>query len=270
MTDPNTPPDIARLLQQLDQDFMGWHDPEQRLVRTLERNELALFAQPILSLHEPDTIAMAEVLVRLREDEEVMLPPGGFLPLFDHFRLAPRLDRWVARQAVSWLAQSPRVRSLAINIAAQTLTDPDFLRALADELARAKLTPAALVLEIREQDALERTQAVTAFAAAARGMGCRLTLDGFGRRSVSLSPLETIRPDFVKVDGAIMRSLQTSSSARNKLGAIVGIAKAIRAAVIGGWVESAENLDQLRASGAQFAQGFHIQVPAPIKLIIGA
>ena len=58
----------------------------------LERDELVLYAQPILEIGSQDKFPMAEVLVRLREDDDLLLPPGGFLPLFDHFRLAQRLD----------------------------------------------------------------------------------------------------------------------------------------------------------------------------------
>lgn len=269
MVESDTPPDVERLLRQLDQEFMGWHDPAKRLMQTLQQDELVLYAQPILALHEPETFSMAEVLVRLREDEEVLLPPGGFLPLFEHFRLAPKLDRWVARQAVARLAQFPRVPCLTINISTQTLADPEFVPELAAELARSKVASASLVLEIREHDALEHAAAVGGFAASARAIGCRLTVDGFGHRSVSLAPLKTIRPDFVKVDGVIIRSLHSSLTSRNKLNAIVRIAKVIGAGVIGGWVEKNENLALLRTSGAQYAQGFLIQIPAPIKLIIG-
>lgn len=198
-----------------------------------------------------------------------MLPPGGFLPLFEHFRLMPELDRWVARQAVARLAQVPRVPCLCINISTQTLADLEFVPEIAAELARAKVSSASLVFEISEHDALERPEPVSAFAESARAIGCRLTMDGFGRRSVSLAPLNAMRPDFVKVDGVIVRSLHTSQSSRDKLNAIVRIAKVIGSSVIGECVEKDEALVHLRAAGVEYAQGFGIQVPAPIKVIIG-
>ena len=103
------PHDIEVLLRELNQDFMGWQDPPNRLLRALERDELVLYAQPILALRGEQTFPMAEVLVRLQDDDAVFLPPGGFLPLFEHFQLLPKLDRWVARQTIARLARSPRV-----------------------------------------------------------------------------------------------------------------------------------------------------------------
>src|SRR3954462_12203979 len=90
-----TPHEIEELLLQLNEEFVGWKDPPRRLAQILERNELALYAQPMLSLKDRVPFPMAEVLVRLRGDDEILLPPNGFLPLFAHFGLLPKLDRWV-------------------------------------------------------------------------------------------------------------------------------------------------------------------------------
>src|SRR5512140_1443654 len=168
----NAADDVEILLRQLNQDFMGWDDPPRRLLRALERDELVLYAQPILALRGEQTFPMAEVLVRLQDDDAVFLPPGGFLPLFEHFRLLPQLDRWVARQSVADLARLPRVSRLCIKISSQTLSDPEFVPELASELAGSKVSPSSLVIEISEHDLLERPNVVYAFFACVRGIGC--------------------------------------------------------------------------------------------------
>jgi len=268
MPSASLPHDIEVLLRELDQDFMGWDDPPRRLARALERDEFVLYAQPILALRDGRSFPMAEVLLRLQEDEADFLPPGGFLPLFEHFRMSPQLDLWVARQSVARLARKPRVPCLCINLASQTLGDPAFVPGLQAELERAKLPPSALVVEIGEHDVLERPEQVDAFMASVRAVGCRIAISGFGRRAVSLSALTSLRPDFVKVDGGIVRSLQTGQSSRKKLSAMVGIAKAVGFELIGEGVEVPETLAHLREAGVDYAQGFGIQVPAPINLII--
>jgi EAL domain-containing protein (putative c-di-GMP-specific phosphodiesterase class I) len=264
----NVPHDVEVLLRQLNQDFMGWDDPPNRLMRALERDELALYAQPILALRGAQAFPMAEVLVRLQDDDAVFLPPEGFLPLFEHFRLLPQLDRWVVRQSVAHLARLPRVPRLCIKISSQTLGDLAFVPELASELARAKVAPGSLVIEISEHDLLERPNDVDVFFASIRGIGCPLAISGFGRRSVSLTSLTTMRPDFVKVDGGIVRSLRIGQSSRKKLAAMVSMAKVTGFALIGEGVETNEALADLRDAGVDYAQGFGIQVPAPISLII--
>ena len=268
MTQADLPHDIEVLLRELNQDFMGWDDPPKRLSRALERNEFVLYGQPILSLRDGQSFPMAEVLVRLQEDEADFLPPGGFLPLFEHFQMSPQLDLWVARQSVARLARKPRIPCLCINVSSQTLADQGFVPALRAELERAQVPARALVVEIGEHYVLDRPELVSAFIAALRAAGCRVAISGFGRRSVELSALTTLRPDFVKIDGRIVRGVQGGQSSRKKLGATVGIAKAVGFEVIGECVESNDILAHLREAGVDYAQGFGIQVPAPIGLII--
>jgi EAL domain-containing protein (putative c-di-GMP-specific phosphodiesterase class I) len=268
MPQPNVPHEVEVLLRQLNQDFMGWDDPPKRLLRAIERDELVLYAQPILALRAEQTFPMAEVLVRLQDDDAVFLPPRGFLPLFEHFRLLPQLDRWVARKSVAHLARLPRVPRLCINITTQTLSDLAFVPELASEFARAKVSPSSLVIEISEDDVLDRADAVNAFIASLKAMGCQFAISGFGRRSVSLSSLATMRPNYVKVDGGIVRGLPLGQSSGKKLGAMVSIAKAVGFELIGECVETDETLAHLREAGVAYAQGFGIQVPAPISLII--
>lgn len=136
---PAAAPDADRFLAEMDRAFSGWDDPPARIMQALRRDEFALFAQPILSLEGEPRFGMAELLVRLREEEEAMLPPGEFFPVFEHFGMMPQLDRWVARRAIARLASGSRVPQFSINASAQTLVDGAFASDVAAELARTKL-----------------------------------------------------------------------------------------------------------------------------------
>jgi EAL domain-containing protein (putative c-di-GMP-specific phosphodiesterase class I) len=123
---------------------------------------------------------------------------------------------------------------------------------------------AGLLFEIDESDVLGRLDAAARFANAAKALGCGLLIDGFGRRSVSFTPLKVLRVDFVKVDGSIVRKLATSDVARTKLNAILRVAEAIGIGVVAECVESQEVLARLRSLGVSHAQGFGIYQPHPI------
>jgi EAL domain-containing protein (putative c-di-GMP-specific phosphodiesterase class I) len=241
-----------------------WEEPVERLVHALQKDEFELYAQRIAALGERNVYPMAEVLVRMREEEERLLPPGTFLPMFERCGMMPELDRWVMRRSLKRLSQPSRVRCLSLNISAQTLSDADFLPEVAAELARRKVPAAALAFEITEDDALARPTSVGQFAQAARTIGCALTIDGFGCSKVSLAPIQALRPNYVKVDGALVRTLSTSRLARDKLDAIVQLGRKIGIGVIGECVETGDVLACLRSAGAGFAQGYGIHVPAPI------
>jgi len=259
--------DTSRFLEEMDNELAGWEDPAARLKRALERDELVLYAQPVVSLRGPLHYPFAEVLVRLREEEKALLPPGEFLPAFEHYRMMPQLDRWVVRNALARLARGARVPRLSINVSGQSLGDTAFLPFVAAELERARLAPQSLIFEIDESEVLARPQAAAGFAAGLKARGAGVLLDGFGQRSVSFAPLTSLRPDFVKVDGIIVRKLASSDIARSKLNAIVRVGDVIGAGIVGECVEQQAALDALKAAGAGYAQGFGLRRPAPLDEI---
>lgn len=256
-------------LEKLEKELTGWKDPPARLMQALERNELELFAQPILTLREPRDVPMAEVLVRMREEEEALLPPGMFLPVFEYCGMMPELDRWVARQVVARLARGSRVPCLSINISVQTLGDTRFVSEIAAELVRANVSVTSLAFEINEEDMIARPASARQFAAFARKLGFPLILDSFGRSAASFAPLIALNVNYVKIDGVIVRGLHASQMARNKLDAIIKVGKVAGVRLIGECVETEEALAHLKAEGVGYAQGFGIRPPAPIDDVAG-
>jgi EAL domain-containing protein (putative c-di-GMP-specific phosphodiesterase class I) len=250
----------------MSQELTGWSDPSARLRQALDRDELQLYCQPILSLRLPGGFVMAEVLVRLREEETLMLPPGDFLPVFEHFGMMPELDRWVTSHVARWLAgaRPGGFRSFSVNLSVQTIGDPEFPDFVAAELRNMNIPPASLTFEIEEASVLARTGSSAEFAVAVKAIGCKVAIDGFGQRSVSFAPLKALRVDYVKVDGSIVRNLLRSSVAEQKLKAIVRVGEAIGVGVIAECVEETDILARLKLLNVGYAQGFGIARPAPI------
>lgn len=259
-------PGEDQFLDQMSRELTGWSDPFERLRHALDRDELQLYCQPILALRPPGGFVMAEVLIRLREEEALMLPPGDFLPVFEHFGMMPELDRWVVRHVVRWLAgaRPGGFRTFSINISVQTIGEPEFPEFVAAELRNMRVPPAALTFEVEESSVLARAESAVQFAAAVKRAGCKVAIDGFGQRSVSFAPLKTLRVDYVKVDGSIVRNLLRSSVAEQKLKAVVRVGEAIGVGVIAECVEETDILARLKGLGVGYAQGFGIARPAPI------
>ncbi|HLX79614.1 MAG TPA: EAL domain-containing protein [Burkholderiales bacterium] len=274
MPENEKPGETTLFIQRMDGELLGWDRPAARLREALDRDQLRLHAQPVVALEkEGEDPEFAEVLVRLREDEARLLPPGDFLPAFEHYGMMAELDRWVVRHALGRLGQGGRLRKLSVNVSGQTIEDGGFAAFAAEQLRLAGLAPAALVLEIDENDAIDRRQAAERFAAAMKEVGCELTLDGFARRSVSFELLKPLRVDYVKVDGAIVRNIMRSGSAASKLKAILHAGRATGVKVIAECVEDDRILSSLKLLKVGYAQGFGIRRPEPIdelfKKLIG-
>ena len=118
--------DIDPLMQGLDDELAGWGEPASRLREALAKDELALYCQPVAALSGPTRFPIAEVLIRLHEEEKAMLPPGEFLPAFEHYGMMPDLDRWVLRKVLEHIARGSRIERFAINVSSQTLDDAAF------------------------------------------------------------------------------------------------------------------------------------------------
>jgi EAL domain-containing protein (putative c-di-GMP-specific phosphodiesterase class I) len=256
-------PDLQ--LQQMDDALAGMDHPAQRLRQALDQDELALFCQPIAALQGAVRFPMAEVLIRMREEEQALLPPGEFLPVFEHYRLMPDLDRWVVRKVAQHIARGTRIPRYDINLSTQTIEDPAFPQAVAQALSTANVPGKALLFEISEGDTLGKLEAAVRFAEAVRALGCGVAVSGFGRRSASFMALKALRPDYVKIDGVIVRKLLTAPAAEAKLQAILRVSEVMGFQCIAEMVEEQDILVRLKALGVGYAQGFGIQQPHPIE-----
>jgi EAL domain-containing protein (putative c-di-GMP-specific phosphodiesterase class I) len=200
----------------------------------------------------------------MREEEQAMLPPGEFLPILEHYRMLPQLDRWVAQQLVKRLAAGARLPAFTMNLSSQTLEDAQFPEHVAGLARAAGLRQGALIFEIEEAELLARTQRVAEIAAALKAAGAGVLIDGYGRKAVSFTPLLKVEPDYVKVEGSIVRKLLKSTVAQTKLDAILRVGSTARMKVIAECVEEPDILEKLKAMGVPYAQGFGIVRPQPI------
>jgi len=181
--------------------------------------------------------------------------------------LMPQLDRWIVRHALKRLAQGVAIPRLSINLSGQTIVDAEFPAFVAAQIRESGVAPDAIVFEIDETDVIERIQAVAAFSAAVKPQGCRLLFDGFGRRSISFAPLKSLRFDYVKVDGAIVRQIRRSAVAAAKMNAVGRVGETIGVGVIAECIEDPETLAAVKATGTHYAQGFGIALPQPVASI---
>jgi EAL domain-containing protein (putative c-di-GMP-specific phosphodiesterase class I) len=103
------------------------------------------------------------------------------------------------------------------------------------------------------------------FSREVKQAGCGIMIDGFGRQSVTFAMLESLMPDFVKVDGSIVRKLLKTPGALNKMNAVVRVGQAAGFGVVAECVEEPEILQQLKSLGVGYAQGFGVARPQAIE-----
>lgn len=281
MSSPPSSDPQAQYLDSLVLQLTGWDRPAERLRHALKDNEFMLFQQRIWPLQhgEPDRArrVIAEILVRLREEEENLAHPGAFLPVLEYHGMMPELDRWVVERALEWLWTSRTgggrrtpVR-FSLNVSPDTLLDPGFAGHVARLCERYRQKPDVLAFEIHERDILARGESFTRTAAAVAALGCRIALGGFGQQSVSFKALQSLRSHYAKLDGSLARTIAHDRVAAAKVQALARVCRSLGVRTVAELVEDRKSLAMLRAAGVDYAQGFGLSRPAPIgELLTGA
>jgi len=242
-----------------------------RIMAAIEKGNFRLFCQLITPL----TVAAGkaehyEILVRLIEEEENLMPPGAFFPLAEKYGLMPHLDRWVVQHVTEWASrQNPpdekRNNSMFfINVSGATIGDPGFPEFLQLTLLEYGVPGAALCFEISDAELVLRASAVAEFARRVRQCGCRVAISGFGHERVSFDLIRGFQVEFFKIDGSIIFDILRDPVALAKVTAIDRVAKKIGVKTIAELVESEETIAKLREISIDFAQGFGISRPRPL------
>ncbi len=258
----------AVYLKSLTEELRGWGNPRERIREAIQSDGFDLYAQDIIALGTDAPIkSMHELLIRMRDEEQNMVPPGTFLPIAERFNMMPDIDRFVVRKALAARAAANAAAApmLCINLARASIEDPSFAEFIARALEHSGIPGEALCFEIADGDAIACLPAAVSFARALKPLGCRFTLDGFGRAGIGFEHVKALPLDFLKIDGSIILQILRVPEALAKVRAIQRVSKVIGMRTIAEMVESDDSLARLRAIGVDYAQGFGIAPPRPFS-----
>jgi diguanylate cyclase (GGDEF)-like protein/PAS domain S-box-containing protein len=238
-----------------------------RISRAFDERRFRLHWQPILPLQETSRHGShGEILLRMVDDQGLLVPPGNFLPAAERYNLMPRIDRWVIEQALHWLVDHPEEAICgAINLSGQSLSDDRFLDYVLEQLAHAGIAPGRVCFEITETAAISNLTKAIRFIGALRAQGCRFSLDDFGSGLSSFGYLKNLPVDFLKIDGGFIRNMARNPIDLAMVTAINNIGHVMGLATIAEFVESEEVRQLLAAQGVDFGQGFGLARPMPLE-----
>ena len=247
---------------------------ERDLRHALERDELELHYQPVVSLGSGEITGL-EALVRWRHPERGLLDPREFVSIAEDSGLIEPIGGWVqeaaCRQILEWHAQRPDARppDIAVNLSARQVAHRDLPGSIAEVLARTGLDPAHLRLEITESVLVEESATAIATLEALSEIGVRLVLDDFGTGYSSLAYLNRFPFDALKIDRSFVDALGLEQERTAIVEAIIGMARALSLDVIAEGVENEAQLSELRRLGCDYAQGHLFSKALPPEKIGG-
>jgi len=232
----------------------------------LAENRFRLRAQPVVPLSPRNAGSHhCELLVVMIDRDGNEVQPGAFLPAAERYNLATRIDRWVVRAALEWLAGDGDARGrpalAGINLSAQSLGELDFLDFVRGESARLGVPASRLCFEITETAAIANLDTARRFMGELEGDGARFALDDFGKGLSSFGYLRSLPVDYIKIDAQFVRNLSTDPIDLAIVRSIHEVARLMEKQTIAEGVESHEVLRTLRSVGVDYAQGFAVARP---------
>ncbi|GII02742.1 GGDEF-domain containing protein [Planobispora takensis] len=233
------------------------------LRRALDRSELKLYYQPKLDLAAGE-IRGVEALLRWRHPARGLISPGDFIPLAEQSYLMRQLTEYVIdaalEQAAHWWHTGVH-EQISVNVSARDLLDSALPERLEAGLARYRLPPKAIQLEVTER-ILMTDQAYTADAVRAlASLGVPLALDDFGTGYSSLVRLQRLPVSEVKIDASFVRRICDSPDDERIVRSIVDLVRSLGLRSVAEGVESADVAARLAEMGCDLGQGWWFAEP---------
>jgi len=242
---------------------------EGKLHYALERGELMVWFQPLVSATS-GRIVGAEALLRWqRADLGGFVSPVDFVPLLEETGLIGPVGEWVLRTACEenqrWRNLTGEALFVAVNLSAVQLADADLAGKVERMLRELAFDPRYLEIELTESSVMRDAEAGIRVLRQLKSLGLRLSLDDFGTGYSSLSYLKRLPLDTLKIDRSFVRDTPEDTEATFLTRAIVAMGHSLRMDIVAEGVETTAQIGLLRAIDCDILQGYHFSPAVPAE-----
>ncbi len=250
---------------------------ENDLRRAIERQELQLYYQPIVSLTDLRIVGF-EALVRWQHPQRGFVSPSEFIPLAEETGLILPLGAWVLREACWQLRRwqqgghsadgpargpAPATLTVSVNLSGKQFLQLDLVEQIDQILSETGLHAGSLKLEITESALVDNTESAAQMLSQLRARNIQLCLDDFGTGYSSLSYLHRFPINTLKIDRTFVNRTGVEGDSTEIVRTCVMLAHSLGMDAVAEGVETKEQLAQLRALGCEYGQGYFFSKPLP-------
>lgn len=216
------------------------------------------------------TIFGAEALLRWQHPVRGIIPPGVFIAAAEETGLIQPIGTWVLKEACAQLVKwshAPQTAhlSIAVNVSASQLRQPDFVQEVIEIVTRSGASPGFLKLELTESVLANDVDTTIQKMQALRAFGIRWSLDDFGTGYSSLTYLKHLPFEQLKIDQSFVRDLLTNESDKAIVETLVTLSKNLNMVLIAEGVETIDQLHYLLSKGCMKYQGYLFSKPLPLE-----
>ena len=240
------------------------------LRQAIERDELILHYQPVLSLISGRIVEL-EALVRWQHPDKGLIMPGAFIDVAEKAGMMVPLGDWVlskaSQQVKLWQNMGLPDLRIAINLSPSQFHERNLVPSVQRALALSELKPETLEIEITEGVAMEDAEVTVANLLALRNLNVGISIDDFGTGYSSLSYLKRFPVTTLKIDRSFVSDVVTNSADAGIVRAVVAMAHGLKLNVIAEGVETKEQFACLRENGCDALQGYWFSRPLTVEAV---
>lgn len=223
-------------------------------------HELSLMFQPIVDIHG-DAVVGFEALARWNSPELGKVSPTEFIPTAERAGLITTLTVVLLGKALAQAQTWPSHMRLSFNLSVFDMSSPESLQAIITLIAQSGVSPSRIEFEITETAMVSDFAAILSAVDTLKRVGVSISLDDFGTGYASLRQVHQLPLDKLKIDRSFVSSIDTNEASQKIVKSLVSLCNDLRLACVVEGVETAEELDAIRALGGTFVQGYYYGKP---------
>lgn len=236
---------------------------ENELQEALKRKEFFLCYQPQFDVTNNKIMAI-EALIRWQHPRHGILLPIDFIPIAEETGLIIPIGEWVLREACrqnkKWQQQGLPSFRIGVNVASQQLKHRDFPELIKNIISESGLKPENLEVEVTENVIISNPEVISTINEISK-LGVKIALDDFGTGNSTLSSLNKVHVDRLKIDRSFIESINVSNSDEVIIQAIIDMSRSLNYEVLAEGVETQKQLDFLKKNKCEIIQGFYFGYP---------
>lgn len=259
---------VAVFTKELRERFLQRVKLENELHYAIERSELSMHYQPLISLKDGTLIGF-EALLRWTNKDLGFISPAQFIPIAEESGLIIPITIWIlqetCQQLAHWQKLAPKYANLimSINISGKHLSNDELVDDVEQAIEISGIAPQSLKLEITESVAMENAEHTIEILTKLKRLGVQLSIDDFGTGYSSLSYLHRLPFDTLKIDRSFVYSVGENGENSEILRTIVLLAKNLKMKIIAEGIETETQLSLLQFLGCDYGQGYLLAKPQP-------
>ncbi|MBN8555389.1 MAG: EAL domain-containing protein [Deltaproteobacteria bacterium] len=240
---------------------------ESQLMTAFKNGEFDIHYQPEYQLSDK-SVTSVQALIRWKHPELGLVPAKHFIPFIEQNEFLLTLNSWILEKTAEQIKNWKKLKGISIpvslNLAPAAFRNEDFIKNFEATLKKYKIDGSEFRLEMREADILNYREKALTFLNSLSALGIQLVLDGFGVGISSITQLEKLPLNAVKIDRSLIHKCEDPQT-KSMIKAIVDIAHGFRLVAIGEGVETESQLEILKTLNCDRVQGFFLNKPLPAE-----